>query len=72
MDIIPWFATFAVSLLAGLEYGILVGFMISVLFILYYAARPGIKVKKAVVIMNTKSHNRQAGSVFPVNVTLHL
>jgi len=49
MDLVPWFATFAISLLVGLEFGVLVGFMISVIFIMYYAARPGIRVKRGQV-----------------------
>lgn len=49
MDLLPWFATFSISLLVGLEYGVLVGFLISVIFILYYAARPGVSVKRGQV-----------------------
>ena len=52
MDLLPWFATFAVSLLVGLEFGVLVGFMISVFFILYWSARPGIRVKRGQVMIN--------------------
>ncbi|CAG7835167.1 unnamed protein product [Allacma fusca] len=46
MDLIPYGLTFIVSLVGGLAYGILVGFSISVMFLLYYAARPGIRVKR--------------------------
>lgn len=49
MDLLPWFATFSVSLLVGLEYGVLIGFFISVIFILYYAARPGCSVRRGQV-----------------------
>lgn len=49
MDIIPWGVTFFVSLLMGLEYGILSGFLISLLFLLYYAARPGVRVSRGEV-----------------------
>jgi MFS superfamily sulfate permease-like transporter len=35
-----------VSLLVSLEVGILCGFMISLVFLLYYAARPGVRVKR--------------------------
>lgn len=45
MDLIPWGVTFIVSLLVGLEFGILCGFIISVIFLLYYAARPRVRVK---------------------------
>lgn len=50
MDLLPWFATFAVSLLVGLQYGVLIGFLISVIFLLYWSARPGIRVKSGQVI----------------------
>ncbi|CAL8103463.1 unnamed protein product [Orchesella dallaii] len=46
MDLLPWFATFSISLLVGLEIGVLIGFLISVIFLLYYAARPGVTVKR--------------------------
>lgn len=49
MDIIPWGFTFFVSLLVGLEVGILSGIIISVIFILYYAARPAVQIKRAEV-----------------------
>lgn len=41
-DIIPFFATFFCSLLFGLEYGILVGIGINILFTLYNTSRPNI------------------------------
>ncbi|CAL8130642.1 unnamed protein product [Orchesella dallaii] len=47
MDLIPWAVTFCVSLLIGLEYGILSGFLISVVFLLYYAARPRVRINSA-------------------------
>lgn len=49
MDFIPWTLTFLVSLFVGLEFGMLTGFIISVTYLLYYAARPGVKVKKGIV-----------------------
>lgn len=52
MDLLPWFATFAVSLLVGLQFGVLIGFLISVIFLLYWSARPGIRVKRGQVINN--------------------
>jgi len=52
MDLLPWGVTFLVSLLVGLEYGIMAGFFISLLFLLYYAARPGVRVKRGEVSKN--------------------
>lgn len=49
MDFIPWSLTFLISLFIGLEFGMLTGFLISVIYLLYYAARPGVKVKKGIV-----------------------
>jgi MFS superfamily sulfate permease-like transporter len=46
LDLLPWTVTFLVSLGLGLEYGIMSGFAVSVLFLLYYASRPGIKVNR--------------------------
>lgn len=57
-DIIPFLATFVFSLLFGLEYGILVGIGINILFILYSTSRPSIafeieKVRNHVVLIVT-------------------
>jgi len=41
--------TFCIALLIGLEFGMMCGFLISVTYLLYYAARPGVKVKKGYV-----------------------
>ena len=49
MDFIPLILTFCVALLIGLEFGMMCGFLISVTYLLYYAARPGVKVKKGYV-----------------------
>ena len=49
MEFVPWGLTFVVSLLIGLEFGMMTGFLISVIYLLYYAARPGVKVKKGYV-----------------------
>ncbi|OXA52248.1 Sodium-independent sulfate anion transporter [Folsomia candida] len=46
LDLIPWTVTFLASLFIGLEYGIMSGFVASLIFLLYYASRPGIKVSK--------------------------
>jgi MFS superfamily sulfate permease-like transporter len=58
MDILPWFATFAISLLVGLPFGVLAGFLISVIFLLYWAARPGIRVKRGQVRIKSKSNQK--------------
>jgi MFS superfamily sulfate permease-like transporter len=49
MEFVPWGLTFLVSILIGLEFGMMTGFLISVIYLLYYAARPGVKVKKGYV-----------------------
>ncbi len=49
MDLLPWTVTFVMSLLVGLEFGILTGLLISIVFLLYYAARPGVRVSKGEV-----------------------
>lgn len=43
MDIIPFLATLLGCLLLGLEYGILIGVGINVLFVLYSTSRPNIE-----------------------------
>lgn len=45
-DIIPFLATFTFSLLFGLEYGILVGIGINVLFTLYQTSRPNVSFER--------------------------
>ena len=49
MDFIPFGFTFLVSLFVGLEFGMMVGFVISVIYLMYYAARPGVKVVRGYV-----------------------
>lgn len=49
MEFVPWSLTFIVSLFVGLEWGMMTGFIISVVYLLYYAAKPGVKVKKGYV-----------------------
>ena len=44
-DILPFLGTFLVSLWKGLEYGILVGVAINVLYTLYITSRPEIKIE---------------------------
>ena len=45
VDIIPFLVTFITSLLFGLEYGILVGTVVNLIFILYNTSRPNIDFK---------------------------
>ncbi|XP_067006365.1 sodium-independent sulfate anion transporter [Anabrus simplex] len=46
-DLIPTFATFLLCLVIGVEYGILVGVGINIVFLLYPSARPNVHVEKA-------------------------
>ncbi|CAG9767312.1 unnamed protein product [Ceutorhynchus assimilis] len=45
-DLVSAFATFIVCLVIGVEYGILVGVGINIVFLLYPSARPGVHVEK--------------------------
>lgn len=47
-DLIPTFVTFLLCLIIGVEYGILVGVGINLVFLLYPSARPTIHVEKCV------------------------
>ncbi|XP_012262541.2 sodium-independent sulfate anion transporter [Athalia rosae] len=47
-DLVPTFVTFLVCLVIGVEYGILVGVGINLIFLLYPSARPTIHVEKCV------------------------
>ncbi|XP_046733752.1 sodium-independent sulfate anion transporter-like [Diprion similis] len=47
-DLVPTFVTFLVCLVVGVEYGILVGVGINLMFLLYPSARPTINVEKCV------------------------
>ncbi|KAL0278308.1 UNVERIFIED_CONTAM: hypothetical protein PYX00_000163 [Menopon gallinae] len=49
-DLIPTFATFVLCLLIGVEYGILVGVAINIVFLLYPSARPNVRVEKTMTI----------------------
>jgi sodium-independent sulfate anion transporter 11 len=44
LDLIPGFATFFACLFWALEYGILVGVGVQIMFVLYNIARPTVKV----------------------------
>ena len=48
-DLIPTFATFLFCLIIGVEYGILIGVAINIMFLLYPSARPKIHVEKCLV-----------------------
>jgi sodium-independent sulfate anion transporter 11 len=54
--LIPGVATFIACLVLPLEYGILIGIGINLMFILYHAARPKISVEKLTV--TTSRHDR--------------
>lgn len=45
-DLLSAFATFIFCLIIGVEYGILIGVAINIMFLLYPSARPGIHVEK--------------------------
>uniref|UniRef100_A0A1Y1MPJ6 SLC26A/SulP transporter domain-containing protein n=1 Tax=Photinus pyralis TaxID=7054 RepID=A0A1Y1MPJ6_PHOPY len=47
-DIIPTFATFILCLIVGVEYGILLGVGINMIFILYPSARPSITLRNVI------------------------
>ncbi|XP_058117476.1 sodium-independent sulfate anion transporter-like [Anopheles ziemanni] len=53
-DLIPGLATFVACLALPLEYGILVGIGLNILFILYHAARPKIHMDQAVTPCGVK------------------
>jgi sodium-independent sulfate anion transporter 11 len=48
-DLIPGFGTFIACLVLPIEFGIVVGIGINILFILYYAARPKIAIENQTV-----------------------
>ncbi|XP_065156872.1 sodium-independent sulfate anion transporter-like isoform X2 [Atheta coriaria] len=45
LDLVPFTVTFIAALFLGLEYGILIGIGVNLLFVLYLTARPKIEVK---------------------------
>ncbi len=49
MDMLPWALTVLITLFVGLEFGIMTGLLISVLYLLYYAARPRVKIMQGEV-----------------------
>nr|CAD7264387.1 unnamed protein product [Timema shepardi] len=57
-DLIPTFATFLLCLMIGVEYGILVGVGINIVFLLYPSARPTIHVER-------KTKNLEAPGIKP-------
>ncbi|CAG7833194.1 unnamed protein product [Allacma fusca] len=54
MDLIPWALTVLVTLFVGLEFGIGIGLVISAMFLLYYAARPRVRILKGFTTRNSQ------------------
>ena len=48
-DLIPTFATFLLCLVIGVEYGIVAGVGINLMFLLYPSARPKVSVERCFV-----------------------
>jgi sodium-independent sulfate anion transporter 11 len=48
-DLIPTFVTFITCLVIAVEYGILIGVGINLLFLLYPSARPTVHIEKSTV-----------------------
>nr|CAD7202681.1 unnamed protein product [Timema douglasi] len=71
LDLIPYFATFFGCLFIGLEYGILLGVGVNLVFILYESARPSVHRKELTIILQPsvvtklcpRSHDRPDISV---------
>lgn len=49
LDLIPLYATFIASLIIGLDYGMIIGIGVNVLFIFYEAARPKLSIETTTV-----------------------
>lgn len=67
-DLVPTFATFLLCLAIGVEYGILVGVAINILFLLYPSARPTLYIEKKNVSTNNIQYIFHRNSVFSLNV----
>ncbi|XP_043280245.1 sodium-independent sulfate anion transporter [Venturia canescens] len=52
-DLIPMFATFFLCLIIGVEYGILIGVGVNLIFLLYPSARPSMHVEKCITDSGT-------------------
>nr|CAD7410851.1 unnamed protein product [Timema cristinae] len=66
LDLIPFFATFFGCLFIGLEYGILLGVGVNLVFILYESARPSVHRKELTINGNSVLLVRpENGLVFP-------
>lgn len=63
-DLVPMFVTFLFCLIIGVEYGILSGVGINLMFLLYPSARPTIHVDKYTVRSNKKIKNEGIPSLF--------
>lgn len=59
IDIVPFLGTFIVSLWLGLDYGILVGVGINILYTLYNTSRPKVRMEKTNVRLILVTHWRQ-------------
>jgi hypothetical protein len=49
LDLIPLYATFISSLIIGLDYGMILGIGVNILFIFYEAARPKLSIETTIV-----------------------
>ncbi|XP_077979767.1 sodium-independent sulfate anion transporter-like [Glandiceps talaboti] len=63
LDLLPWFATVVLSLVLGIEIGIICGIGIDLLAILYRAARPKIQAVTREILVIKLSHGIQYPSV---------
>jgi MFS superfamily sulfate permease-like transporter len=60
VDLIPMAVTFIAGLVLGLDYGMLIGIGVNLMFILYNSARPKVQVRNLTVsklLANYKLHN---------------
>lgn len=60
LDLIPMVVTFVAGLALGLDYGMLIGISINLMFILYNSARPKVQVRSltvSILLMCYKLHN---------------
>lgn len=56
-DLIPMFVTFLFCLIIGVEYGILLGVGINLMFLLYPSARPTVHIDKCTVGSTNSKNN---------------
>lgn len=72
MDLIPWALTVGVSLFVGLEYGIAIGLISSAMFLLYYAARPRVRLLQGFVSYIIHTHRDKYGSKYDLPFILYV